>query len=382
MSTAKPTTLNHQEDVSHVLDRIKDALTTADSDSGGHAQLLADISRLQLMVETPLETIYRIGHQTWQNACVRIVLELGVFDLLVAKGADAVSVQELASTCGADMVVLAVVLGLSNTSGIWSRFDIFTPTAAKFPEYMRAREYLNPTDSTASAFAYTNGSEFWDYLKRTPLQSMIFNDFMATRREGRPSWYDIYPVDQELLSPAWAERDRSSEINSDVLLVDVGGNRGHDLVKLKAKFPNLTGRTILQDLPDVVAHASFSPKDNIEAMPHNFFQPQPIQHARAYHFRAIFHDWPDASCRTILSHTAAAMKPGYSKLLISEFVLPDIDTDLFPATLDVQMMGLHAGMERSEGQWRSLLDDAGLRVVKIWQKVKGGEGVIEAVLKT
>ncbi|KAL9621485.1 MAG: hypothetical protein Q9204_008115 [Flavoplaca sp. TL-2023a] len=116
-------------------------------------------------------------------------------------------------------------------------------------------------------------------------------------------------------------------------------------------------------------------------MPHDFFQPQPIRHALAYHFRAIFHDWPDSACHQILSHTAAAMKPGLSKLLISEFVLPDGDTALFPATLDIQMMGLHAGMERSEKQWRTLLDSAGLKVVKIWQEVKGGEGVIEAMLK-
>lgn len=75
------------------------------------------------------------------------------------------------------------------------------------------------------------------------------------------------------------------------------------------------------------------------------------------------------------------MKPAYSKLLISEFVLPNTDTGLFPASLDMQMMGLHAGMERSEKQWRALLSSAGLEIVKIWQKVRGGEGVIEARLK-
>ena len=75
------------------------------------------------------------------------------------------------------------------------------------------------------------------------------------------------------------------------------------------------------------------------------------------------------------------MKRRYSKLLISEFVLTDTKTALFPASLDVQMMGLHAGMERSERQWRALLDSAGLAVVKIWQRVPGGESVIEAELK-
>ncbi|KAL9008113.1 MAG: hypothetical protein Q9173_006729, partial [Seirophora scorigena] len=263
-----------------------------------------------------------------------------------------------------------------------SRFDIFTPAAVKLPEYMQSQKYQNPTQSTSSAFAYTTGSEFWGHLNRTPEHSRIFNEFMATRRQGQVRWFDIYPVGLELAS--FAQDTNNNPLGErDILLVDVGGNRGHDLVELRARCPNLVGRMVLQDLPDVVADTSFDPDDGkgIEAMAHDFFQPQPIRHARAYHFRAIFHDWPDRSCQQILSLTAAAMKPNYSKLLISEFVLPDTDTALFPATLDVQMMGLHAGMERSEKHWKALLASAGLEVVKIWQEARGGEGVIEAMLK-
>lgn len=141
---------------------------------------------------------------------------------------------------------------------------------------MRSQNYQNPTQSTSSAFAYATGSEFWNHLHKTPIQSQLFNEFMATRREGRPNWYDLYPIDREL-SPSSPEIDPILRGESDILLVDVGGNRGHDLVNLKAKHPNLVGKMILQDLPDVIAHASFSPEDEIEAMPHDFFQPQPIQ---------------------------------------------------------------------------------------------------------
>ena len=77
------------------------------------------------------------------------------------------------------------------------------------------------------------------------------------------------------------------------------------------------------------------------------------------------------------------MKAGFSKLLISEFVLADAETALFPASLDLQMMGLHAGMERSESQWRGLLREAGLEVVRVWRRavVVGGECVVEARLR-
>lgn len=103
--------------------------------------------------------------------------------------------------------------------------------------------------------------------------------------------------------------------------------------------------------------------------------------ARAYHLRAILHDWPDDKCQQILKHIVIAMRPGYSKLLLSESILPDRGARAFPAALDVQMMALHAGRERTEGQWRSLLASVGLCVIGVWQKVVGGEGVIEAVIE-
>lgn len=141
---------------------------------------------------------------------------------------------------------------------------------------MRSQNYQNPTQSTNSAFAYATGSEFWTHLNRNPVHSHIFNEFMATRRQGRKSWYDIYPVGRELSFLPNADTDTKKERK--VLIVDVGGNRGHDLVELRARNPQLVGKMILQDLPDVVANTSFDPDDNmaIEAMPHDFFQPQPI----------------------------------------------------------------------------------------------------------
>ncbi|KAI4275362.1 MAG: hypothetical protein L6R38_005883 [Xanthoria sp. 2 TBL-2021] len=400
---------NHKRDALLLIDKIKQHLTTPDGGHAIRAETLADISRLQLAVETPFETINRIGYQTWQNACVRIALELGVFGTLVAREGAYVEVQELAATHGADPVFLVrimrviVALGLcaearveeyqanSKTpimtmpQGIASFkawFDLFTPAAAKLPECILSQNYQNPTRSNKSAFAYATGTEFWNHLQKSPMHSRIFNDYMATRRRGRQRWFDTYPVDREL-SSALPNSDSNLQKESSILLVDVGGNRGHDLIALKSNHPNLAGKMILQDLPEVVANAEFDLEDDnrLEAMAHDFFEPQPIRHALAYHFRAIFHDWPDDSCRQILSHTAAAMKQKYSKLLISEFVLPDMDTPLFPATLDIQMMGLHAGMERSERQWRALLNLAGLEVAKIWQGVKGGEAVIEARLK-
>lgn len=55
------------------------------------------------------------------------------------------------------------------------------------------------------------------------------------------------------------------------------------------------------------------------------------------------HDWATDKCVEILRIVTRAMKPGYSKLLLNEFVLPARNVPLYPALLDVNMMALLNG---------------------------------------
>lgn len=70
--------------------------------------------------------------------------------------------------------------------------------------------------------------------------------------------------------------DTTSISNDDVLLVDMGGSIGKHLAEFKSKWPDLPGRLILQDSPDVVASAE-GLHEAIEVMPHDLFTPQPVQ---------------------------------------------------------------------------------------------------------
>lgn len=70
-----------------------------------------------------------------------------------------------------------------------------------------------------------------------------------------------------------------------------------------------------------------------------------------------------------------------SRLLINEFVLPNTETSQLQASLDIMMMALVSGLERTEMQWRALLESIGLEVVKIWSVVPEAEAVIETRLK-
>ena len=77
-----------------------------------------------------------------------------------------------------------------------------------------------------------------------------------------------------------------------------------------------------------------------------------------------------------------AMKPNYSKLLLNESVLPDVDCPSSLAAGDINMMSIMGGMKRTEGQWEELLRSVDLHVVKIWESPNLGseEAVIQAVL--
>ena len=89
---------------------------------------------------------------------------------------------------------------------------------------------------------------------------------------------------------------------------------------------------------------------------------------RVYLVHSVLYDWPDADCRRILQNIAAAMKVGYSKLLINENVIPDMGASWQITSLDWIMMGVAASRERTGAQWPELLQSAGLTVVVLGQR--------------
>ena len=61
----------------------------------------------------------------------------------------------------------------------------------------------------------------------------------------------------------------------DVLIVDVGGSHGHDLIQFRERYLHLPGQVVLQDLPETISSIRNLPHE-ILAMAHNFFTPQPV----------------------------------------------------------------------------------------------------------
>ena len=74
------------------------------------------------------------------------------------------------------------------------------------------------------------------------------------------------------------------------------------------------------------------------------------------------------------------MKPGYSKLVINDIVIPETGATRFQTQSDMTMLAFLGAMERTEAQWRKLIEEAGLKVNGVW--VGPAESVIEAELNS
>jgi hypothetical protein len=107
-------------------------------------------------------------------------------------------------------------------------------------------------------------------MAERPVQAEHFNNHMAGYKQGRARWMDPSraPVKEILGKGASMDKDA-------VLMVDVGGGTGGDIDDFHKRYPNLPGRLILQDLPEVCKHVK-GLSDRVEVIVHDFFTPQPI----------------------------------------------------------------------------------------------------------
>ncbi|CAI7593390.1 unnamed protein product [Penicillium manginii] len=136
---------------------------------------------------------------------------------------------------------------------------------------------------------------------------------------------------------------------------------------------------ILEDLPTVIdevggAQNLLAAKVNTQVF--DFFnEVQPVQ---AYYFKNVLHDWSDERATAIFNNLKPAMKPGFSKIIMEEFILPDQNASSLPCTTDMTVMVFCSGLERTRQRWENLLAANGLRAIKYWTRQGEGLGIIEA----
>ena len=228
-------------------------------------------------------------------------------------------------------------------------------------EWMQAHDNQAPTSPHDNALTLGNQTEetLFDWLVNNPVYGELFNYYMGGYALGRPGWVDsaVYPVRENLIDGFIADRNA-------VMLVDVGGGVGHDLELFLRAYPDVPGRLVLQDQPSVIDGIPADGLDpRIERAADNFFTEQPVRGAKAYFLHLVLHDWPDDKCIEIVGWIKDAMTPGYSRLVVHEHVIPAIGASWEATLTDIYMMGLFGAGERTEANWRALLEGlCGLKV--------------------
>jgi hypothetical protein len=148
-------------------------------------------------------------------------------------------------------------------------------------------------------------------------------------------------------------------------LCDVGGSAGTIAAGFLRANPQLRG-TVL-DRPEVVpmatqAIAEAGLAERCRAVGGDFFAEVPA--ADLYVIKHILHDWSDDQCRTLLRNVARSSSPG-ARVLVIEMVVPEDGSPSAAPLMDLNMMVLLPGRERTAGQYGELLSATGFRLIDV-----------------
>lgn len=215
--------------------------------------------------------------------------------------------------------------------------------------YLAWSELLYSVRTGRPGFDKVMGLPIFDFLSKNPEQAKVFDAAMVSvhGRETAASLaaYDFsaYPV-----------------------VMDIGGGNGSVLMAVLEKHSSVSG--VLFDLPGVIERARSRVEQaglaqRCQLVSGNFFEAIPTG-ADAYMMRHIIHDWTDEQCQTILLNIHRAMKPE-GRLLVIESVIPPGNDPFFGKLLDLNMLVIPGGQERTVEEYRLLFANAGFELLRV-----------------
>ncbi|KAI0869649.1 S-adenosyl-L-methionine-dependent methyltransferase [Hypoxylon argillaceum] len=357
------------------IDQVKGLAATVSH--GARRQLIASLRNVASSLEDPEDTLDRCSRLHLEAAIITVGLEMGIFKQLASSTAP-MTVAELSRQAGAEpqlltriMRYLAAIGSVDEVSqgrfgansvtnnlstavvvaGMFHSFHTIGPQYQALPSFLKRTGYKEPQDDLHTAFqdGWNTSLDAFTWFADNPDHLAYFNDFMALRRKPALSWLSVYPV-----------REVAGSCSPDqAVYVNIGGGIGHQCVEFKQKFPDVSGRVILQDLPHTIANALAC--QGVEHMAYDFYEPQPIKGAKLYFMRGVLHDHPARLVEKILYNTRIAMSED-SVLLVDEMILPEMGTEPPVAAIDLTMLTSRGGMERTEAQWQHTFEVAGLEL--------------------
>jgi hypothetical protein len=271
------------------------------------------------------------------------------------------SCEDLAHERGADADALYRVLRALASDGIFEETEprVFANTAASevlardgwgdFAHlfggvWMQAMAALDT--SGEPSFPRVHASEFWKWLEAHPGERAAFDRAMAQGWQGR------------------LDRLESVDWRGDELVVDVGGGDGSLLFALLERHPRMRG--IVFDLPETVRdEQAFGGRCTF--VEGSFFEAVPS--GDVHLLSTILHDWDDRSAQRILKTVRAAAG---ERLVVLDGVIEPGNAPDGAKWLDLLMLVIAGGRERTAEQWQALLGDTG------WRATRVSQGLIEA----
>jgi hypothetical protein len=306
--------------------------------------------------------------------CLHVAASFGVADAIREGPATA---TEIAGRTGLDPDAADRILRLLAAHGV------FTAEPSGYSHNAASR--LLCSDHPHSLHSYvtmTGMPAFWNR----------FTELGATARTGRPAvdwrgllaYFEQHPDEaahfnaamvakSQVLLPAVAE---AYDFTAFQTIADIGGGRGHLLSAVLERAPGASG--ILFDLPQVVAETQrdqpLSPRVTVAGG--DFFADR-LPAADAYLLMDLLHDWSDTDAGRILTAVRAAMRP-HARVLIIETLVPETPGPHFGKTLDIIMLAVTGGRERSSTAYAELLASAGLHLERV-VPTRSEYSIVEAV---
>jgi hypothetical protein len=312
---------------------------------------------------TPQEQILGIVNNYWQSCCLGAAAQLELADHL-ANGP--LHVDVLAERTETHAPSLYRMLRALESTGIFTQSSprVFANTPASeclrrhatgsqwawirialcadAPVFDGWRVLMQALENGRPGFDQLRGQPAWDYLRSDPGQGAIFNEAMRDLSAS--------------MTPAVTE---SYDWSQFPVIADIGGGIGAQLLNILDTHPSCRG--ILFDQPQVVAQAP--QHSRLECAGGDFFAETPIP-ADAYLLRWIIHDWADDQAIAILANVRRAAGPD-TRLLLVESVIPETAEFDMGKWMDMNMLVMAGGCERTAAEFRQLYDQAGWELVQI-----------------
>lgn len=296
-----------------------------------------------------------------------VAAELGVADLL-RDGAK--SVDELAQATGTHAPSLYRLLRALASQGVFAEVE-----ARRFEQTPASRLLRSDVEGSLRDFSRMMGDE-WRWKTWRELGHSVRTGECAFRRgnQGLSLWdyFGLHPEPGELFSRAMSSFGASLiqpildayDFSSFGSIADLGGAHGSMLAAILDKHPGLKG--VLFDLPPVIERArSVFPAalaDRCDFVAGDFFEAVP-QGAGAYLLRLVVHDWDDEHVLRILGSCRRAMRPD-ARLLVIEQIIPPGNDAHYAKLLDLEMLVVLGGRERTEAEFRALFEATGFELAR------------------